>query len=646
MRRGLYTSLSVFRHHLVLLNMLCAIGVAFSSTIALSHTATAYASTFQVQDVTSCQNPPQPAPDSNSLLVVLLDRSGSLVANPGGTDPTLYSASVTRALADLWPGKMAVVAFNTTTASGSEQVQLNIIGPSSVGSSKAQREDLKNKILLLPKPNLGTPTGPAMDKALEIIRNENAPLAKVVLITDGQPGYLSNNASENDPDGSKEEQHIRTTLLQQFCDATIPVDTIGLKTDANANQFLSDIATGTGGQYRSVQDPGDLANAVFTLYGQWQKNRLNFQPLQLQQDQTYHIAVGDLARSLNFFVFRSSNTVTVKDPSGQSLPIVENSSDPHYVYDTVDLAPPRPQGDYSIDVGGDPQAQVYAFIASSLNVGIDAPSGTTQQLIDQHVQIEAKLLDGQKPLQQLKDTATLTAQVTFTTPGQHPITEQVELQQQNGQNRFTGQTKATYPQAGQLQVSVIANYIGLRAEADLTTPVICGFSMLSSVPCLIKQNQTVLLITSPLLALALLALLAWLLWRMQPAPFGTLQTPPSPQRKRRRRDDDDDDDVILSLPRVEASHPLLQRILHRSLLTSREIQTHPDTRGNLDFDLASFGLRFKKNHVAELTSTASEQIIIKREDNQSEKLEQGQSTVLKSGDIIRVSDQDRAIFFK
>jgi hypothetical protein len=106
---------------------------------------------------------------------VLLDRSGSLVAQPGATDPDLYSASVTKALADVWPGKMAVVAFNTTKASGSEQVQLQTIGPLQLAGDQAQRELLKNQIQLLPKPGLGTPTGPAMDKALDIIRNEGAP---------------------------------------------------------------------------------------------------------------------------------------------------------------------------------------------------------------------------------------------------------------------------------------------------------------------------------------------------------------------------------------------------------------------------------------------------------------------------------------
>src|SRR5438105_605882 len=48
-------------------------------------------------------------PTSQSLLIVLLDRSGSLIEGSSPTDPNGYSTSVTKALADLWPGEMAVI---------------------------------------------------------------------------------------------------------------------------------------------------------------------------------------------------------------------------------------------------------------------------------------------------------------------------------------------------------------------------------------------------------------------------------------------------------------------------------------------------------------------------------------------------------
>lgn len=50
--------------------------------------------------------PTKPGPDS--LLIVLLDRSSSLIDEPGATVHHHYSTSVTKVLADQWPSKMAV----------------------------------------------------------------------------------------------------------------------------------------------------------------------------------------------------------------------------------------------------------------------------------------------------------------------------------------------------------------------------------------------------------------------------------------------------------------------------------------------------------------------------------------------------------
>lgn len=638
MRRVLVKYFFLLRYYRVWLGILCALSVALPAIISPSSAIVAYAHAQRKQNVAPCNNLPQPAPNSTSLLVVLLDRSGSLTT----TDPDLYSASVTRALADLWPGKMAVVAFNTINPSGNdEQVQLKIFGPLQVGGDQTRRDELKNDILNLPSPALGTPTGPAMDQALQIVKETGAPLSKMVLITDGAPGYHSNDATQNDPDGSKEEAHIRN-MLPQLCAASIPVDTVGLKTDAPANQFLSDIASGTGGTYQSVQDPKDLANVVMGLYGQWEQNRFAFQQVQLQADKAYHVTVGPLTRGLNFFVFRSSQPIVVRDPSHNPLHPVEDSNDAHYVQDTLSLAPPRPDGDYTITVGDDPQAQVYTFLTSSLGVRIDTPETTTQPLVDQHIHVQARLLNDQELLTPLNAGATLTAHITFTTAGENPRTEQIDLQQQGTQNLFTGTTTSTYSQAGQLQVVVDANYEGVRAESDVTTAVSCGFSVV----CIFKQYQTVFLLASPLPLLLLLALIAWLIWQQQPAPFGSLRTPSVPQRRRRRGDDDDDDDVTVSMARVEAAHPWRQRLFHRSLLTSSDIRAHPDSKGGFDFDLASFDLLFKKGQVAELKSTSMEPILIKHGDDQVEKLEQGQETVLGDGDVIHIANKDRAIFSK
>src|SRR5579863_1115953 len=70
-----------------------------------SYSGVVKASTVRKISATTCRVPTQPG--ISSLLVVLLDRSGSLTS----TDPDEYSASMTKALADLWPGSMAVIPF-------------------------------------------------------------------------------------------------------------------------------------------------------------------------------------------------------------------------------------------------------------------------------------------------------------------------------------------------------------------------------------------------------------------------------------------------------------------------------------------------------------------------------------------------------
>ena len=90
----------------------------------------------------------------------------------------------------------------------------------------------------------------------------------------------------------------------------------------------------------------------------------------------------------------------------------------------------------------------------------------------------------------------------------------------------------------------------------------------------------------------------------------------------------------------------MQRVFHRSILTSSEIEKHRDASGNFDFDLASFDLVFMKGGEVELVSTSVEPIVIKRDSGASEALEKGKSIRLETGDIIAVADKNRAIFSK
>lgn len=102
----------------------------------------------------------------------------------------------------------------------------------------------------------------------------------------------------------------------------------------------------------------------------------------------------------------------------------------------------------------------------------------------------------------------------------------------------------------------------------------------------------------------------------------------------------------MALARVEATHPLMQRIFHRSILTSGDIQNHRDAKGNFDFDFAGFDLVFMKGGVVELVSTSIEPIIIKHGSGSAEELDQGKSIQLETEDIITVAAKDRAIFSK
>ncbi len=226
------------------------------------HAAVAYAMGQNRNHAATVTCPSPTTPASQSLLVVLLDRSGSLTEGASPTDPNGYSTSVTKALADLWPGQMAVIPFTGDTT------PLPILGPDTL-SDPTQRADLKNKVQNYP---IGgdTPLGPAMHEALDLLHQKGGPPgSRVIVITDGNPTGKGNN------DGPHQEQDIRKNLIAQFCSQGIPVSAFGLTIDPNtadgqdANRLLSDITKGTGASYSNVKSPEDLAREVITLYAQW-----------------------------------------------------------------------------------------------------------------------------------------------------------------------------------------------------------------------------------------------------------------------------------------------------------------------------------------------------------------------------------------
>src|SRR5438876_6619868 len=96
-----YRNLLFMLYRMILVIMILAGISLLTPTTASGHVASKLSSCPTVGAITN-----------QSLLVVLLDRSGSLTYQPGATDPDGYSRSVTKALADLWPGTMAVIPFS------------------------------------------------------------------------------------------------------------------------------------------------------------------------------------------------------------------------------------------------------------------------------------------------------------------------------------------------------------------------------------------------------------------------------------------------------------------------------------------------------------------------------------------------------
>src|SRR5260221_1728094 len=126
---------------LIVVIFICCLGtwrVRSVSDLVFARTLT---TSFDRSSNVNCQSPVEP--NSQSLLVVLLDRSGSLIQGNVPTDPHGYSTSVTKALADLWPGNMAVIPFSGDTT------QFAILGPDTL-SNPVQRADLEQQVPDLP----------------------------------------------------------------------------------------------------------------------------------------------------------------------------------------------------------------------------------------------------------------------------------------------------------------------------------------------------------------------------------------------------------------------------------------------------------------------------------------------------------------
>ena len=502
----------------------------------------------------------QTGPDS--LLVVLLDRSGSLIDGQGATDPNHYSTSVTKALADLWPGKMAVIPFKGDT------IPLKQIGPYTM-SDPTQRDTLKNQI---PEadPNGDTPLGPAMDQALQLAKGA-APGSRVVVITDGEPNTAS------DPDGSLEEAHIRHDLLKQFCQLGIPISPFGLEIqDPRADALLADIAAGTGGTYTKVQSPEQLAQNVIHLYRDWQNLALSQPPRDV--DGGYSVFINDFASSAYIVAFRSDNSFHVQlfgsDGKTPVRGIEPLSIETHYVIYKLDMSS-FSTGTYKVKVVSsnnvlDSAAQVYALADYPLlHVNLIAPSAQ-RVYTAQPLTITAALFKGQK---QYVPTSVvrMAVDITYHVGGSPDQTITGTLDQQ-GQVVF-GHRFSAYPQPGQLRIVVHATYQGIQKDSQVYAlqlvrpPYVCTRGLLQ---CTWEQYRLPILgFGIPLLGLLLLllGLLVWLKrWSGQPAPYGWLV-----------------DARKMHAVELGRNRPFFSRALHKSVIDVREVESHPDALGVFNF---------------------------------------------------------------
>lgn len=433
-------------------------------------------------------------PGNNALLIALLDRSGSLVEGSKPTDPDGYSTSVTSALADLWPGRMAVIPFSGVNT------QLPIFGPYTL-SDPTQLAKLQSQIRSYPIQG-DTPMDTAMREGLALLHQYgNPPGSRVILITDGSPTGIGKN------DGIQQEQNIRAQLISQFCHAGIPISTFGLtinpKTAAgqDANRLLSDIAGGTGADYTNVTTTENLANEVINLYGNWLG--LSFTQIKQVQNDNFPIAVDPFAQKVIIISFRSSSQypITLFGPNGQPFTKgTQISTDPHYQIDTLIVSGTVSAGTYTVNTGGDLDAQVYELVISPLNVRLVAPVVGSDPYDNQPVYIKAEFVNGQDILTPASGQAQIIASVTLIANGRPVIGtgNDIQLKQQGNTAIFRGQT-IVYGKPGDLHIEINAIYQqGEKRETSFDLPLIQPLPIpftcsLSNPQCIIQQDWVYML---------------------------------------------------------------------------------------------------------------------------------------------------------
>lgn len=555
-------------------------------------------------------------PTGNSLLIVLLDRSGSLVVEPGATDPDRYSTSVTKSLADLWPGKMAVVPFSNSATP--------ILGPANL-LDPAAKANLKNGIDTYPIGG-GTPLGPAMHQALTLLQGA-ASGSRVIVVTDGQPTGNGNS------DGQHQEEDIRNNLINQFCTQGIPVSVFGLTIDPNTSSgrdavsLLTAIADGTDALYTPVSKPEDLAKAVIQLYAQWR--HLSFREASVQSGNA-PFPVDSSAKEVTILTFRSSSStpVILDGPDGQPIQGIEIAEDKHYAIDQLTsgsgvFVP----GTYTIHTSGDNDVQVYELVDSTLQIQIIAPTIEQKVPNNKPVDIEAKFVDNGNDKQPAPGEATMVAIVRFIVNGKQVSSVRIPLIQHGA--IFKGQTQV-YSQNGSIQIEVDGNDQGVQRSASSGAQLVppppppCKLGFFG---CLLQQLQqfwqqhSTQIVGFGLVALVILLLLFWL---MRQSPFGGLKR----------------DSRAEPIP-LGQGRTLGRKLFKKSVISSSELETDfPDFVG-ADFDLV-----FHRGRVATIRSNSGDAPIKIFNGRAFDEVQPGNKdgVPLLEGSVINIRGRNAAIF--
>jgi hypothetical protein len=552
--------------------------------------------------------PASAAITGQSLLIVLLDRSGSLTYEPGATDPDGYSTSITKALADLWPGTMAVIPFSHDLTP--------VLGPAAL-ADQGQRDQLKSAIQSYP---IGgdTPLDPALHKAFDMLKSA-PPGSRVVIVTDGSPDPASIN-------GVDQASDIRANLLPRFCMKGIPISTFGLALDLthadgqSADRLLRDIALDTGGTYVYVRDSRDLAQVVTRLYADWQ--HLIFRDI-LPVNSSYTASIDTYARKVIFVIFRSKDQfkITLRGPDGQPVldQVLQRSTDRHYEIDSLRLSAVNQAGPYTITVRGDNGAQVYALVESRLHAQLIQPTAQTIAYIGAPLQITAQLYNDATPIIPQPDEAVVNAHVAVLVNSQVVFSRDVELVQENNGSHFSRQITLPGP-AGQVQIQIQASYRQVpveTAEAQVTIPLKQAKATIKhTVPpacnlSCIRNHYLPEIIVTPIAVTFLLLLLLLLL--------------PGPWSGRLKQGGQEEELRSIALARSP-----LHRILFRSRLSARELERY----GGFSFDGAHFTLHHAGGGLSIGDGSATPPVLV-REDARSQPIPVGKEEIpLLGGSLI------------